>query len=182
MEVAQVKTLLITALLLCTLIISASENQSIRKSLTKTLIEAADGVTIDGGNLDIVKAIRAVIQVESMGNPKAINKSTNCYGLMQIENNTYNYMFEKRMIPEYKWNSILDPAYNIYVGIRWLDWTYRYMRSELPMANKEELFILTLVAYNKGVGATIKEYWSNGGKPAPSYRYYNKFLKYYRRL
>lgn len=154
----------------------------IRKTITKRQFHKDNlTITIEGINspIDSVDLILAMIYIESRFNPKAYNNSSGCSGLMQLEKDTYYYMLKKGFISKDRWSDIFNPYYNVYVSIVWFDCTYRTVKHYLPYLTTEEALLVSIAAYNKGVGNAIKEIKSNGGKPMPKYKYVELFKKAY---
>jgi len=79
---------------------------------------------------DREQLIRAIIQVESSWNPQAISP-TGDYGLMQINKRTWQN--------HYDWDRILEPEYNIIVGMEILD---------LCLSTRNQNLHLALISYN----------------------------------
>ncbi len=113
---------------------------------------------------DWTKVINAIAQVESKGNPKAVNKNGNCVGLLQIT-----------PILVKECNNILKQKKS----------SKRYTLSDRRSAEKSrEMFILLQEHFNKehNVEKAIK-CWNGGfyGRAWKSKnRYYRKVMRYYK--
>lgn len=93
-----------------------------------------------------------IIQIESSGNPKAVNRKTGARGLCQLMEPTWNEMI-KRMKVGWEWDEAFDAEKNLAVG------TY-YMNTEIPRLLKHfgipDTVETRLAAYNWGVGNLYK--------------------------
>jgi len=98
--------------------------------------------------------ISKVIQIESSGNPRAVNRRTGARGLMQIMKATWEEMVGK-MGKDWDWNDAFDPDKNIAVG------TY-YLEIEIPRLLRHfsvfDSVKTRLAAYNYGIGNVSRLY------------------------
>lgn len=100
--------------------------------------------------------VYAIIKTESDFNHKLISK-TGDFGLFQINKNTYPWIAKELNITNF---DPLNKKHNIQAGIFYINYLRNYWQSQgLP---DEEVFKLTIVSYNRGIGGCYQTI-SRGG-------------------
>lgn len=130
------------------------------------------GKYINASSSDVILAI---ISIESKFNPVALNPTSGCSGLLQLEKDTYRHMYLKDYIKKDRWKDIFNPYYNTFIGMLWFDITYKEIVRQLPYLQKHEQIVVAIAAYNKGIGAAVKEIKTNGGLLPEKYKYVEMF-------
>ena len=102
--------------------------------------------------------IDKIIEIESSGNPRAINSRSGARGLMQIMEGTWNEMVRKMGV-NWNWNDAYDSEKNRRVG----DY---YMNTEIPRLLNHyglpDTIKMRLAAYNWGIGHVRNTYRLHG--------------------
>lgn len=123
--------------------------------------------------------IKAIIEVESSGNPFAVGKHGE-RGLMQLMSNTWNEFGEGNFY-EKSFNS----EENIEAGIKYILWINNYLRKNNPEWNeiddKEKRNLIT-ASYNAGPRRVIKNYYDIKQLPRTTRHHIEKVNKIYKRL
>ena len=122
--------------------------------------------------------ISRIIQIESSGNPKALNKRSGARGLTQVIEGTWGESV-KRMRKDWSWDDAFDPDKNKAVG------SY-YMNQRIPEMlnyyNLPDTVETRIAAYNWGIGNLLKAYNKHGAKwqgaiPIETRDYIRKYQK-----
>ncbi|MBW7984065.1 lytic transglycosylase [Enterobacillus tribolii] len=103
--------------------------------------------------------IKAIIQVESGGNPRAVSKS-NAVGLMQLKASTAgrDAYRQKGRYGEPTTEELKDPAVNIDLGTAYLS----ILRDQLAdISNPQTMRYAVIVAYVNGAGAMLRTFSPN---------------------
>lgn len=115
--------------------------------------EAADS---EAGFIDMKK----IVQIESSGNPKAVNKKSGARGLTQLVKPTWEECV-KKLKKNWSWDDAFDGKKNLIVG------TY-YMNKRIPQMLKyykiPDTVETRLAAYNWGIGYVYKAYKKYGNE------------------
>lgn len=124
-------------------------------------------IFLPNNNIDTTKwdkVIEAIIQVESSGNPKAINKKTDAVGIMQIR------------------KIVVDDC-NEYLKKLKIDKNFEY-EDRWDIQKSKEMFVLIQMRYNKTNDIEKAARIWNGGccyKKESTDKYYQKFLNFYKK-
>lgn len=127
---------------------------------------------------EVVVDMDKIVQIESSGNPKAVNKHTGARGLCQIMKPTWIECC-KKMGVDWSWDDAFDAEKNLAVG------TF-YMNKEIPRMIKvyklKDDIAGRLTSYNYGIGHYKKLYRKHGKKyiehlPKETQDYIKKYFR-----
>ena len=93
-----------------------------------------------------------IIATESQWNAEA--DSGYQRGLMQVSPQalrTVNFLYQT----SYTYDDMFDPAKNVFVGIRYMRWLYRYFKN-IQNLDTELAIPYSILAYNWGIGNVVK--------------------------
>lgn len=118
-----------------------------RHRVVEKRIESFDSIILRYAKAERIppQLIRAVIRVESRGDPAAVS-NRGAYGLMQVLEPTRDDVL-KRVRKDIPRLSLLDPDYNVFIGTTYLRMMLAQFKGDVALA---------LAAYNWGPGNVAK--------------------------
>jgi soluble lytic murein transglycosylase-like protein len=120
----------------------------------------------------IIVDINKIIQIESSGNPNAVNKKSGAVGLMQITQIALEDYNNLHPANQFSMNEMRIPEYNKVVGSWYINQRIPEFLKHYDIPDNEAF---RLIAYNYGIGSL--KTWYNC-LPKESINYLSKYFNY----
>ena len=99
--------------------------------------------------------MKAIVSIESSGNPRAVNKKSGARGLTQIMKGTWEECVKRMGHSDWTWDDAFDPKKNLAVGTYYANTRIPEMLKTYKIPDNIETRI---AAYNWGIGKLNKTY------------------------